>query len=208
MNPNKEEYTSVTECLSPFTGLKSLDPVILKNAACRGETVHLMCTSLVKGLGRFPGEAEILIKKYARNEEHAEKELAKVNHLVDSFEKWFDDKKKKTAVITPRMYNKYYMITGMPDMVYCNEQNQLVLVDWKTPLAESKTWSLQGSAYSWLLKKMGLDIQIIEFVQLSQTGHEPNIFTYKEDFGLFKSCLQTYRHFYADKVTENLLDYL
>jgi hypothetical protein len=199
----EEKYDRVTEVLSPFSGLKSLDAEILKNAGCRGKVVHILCNCLLKNLGIF--DLEELVRSYTRNDEHFEKEKSLIENFLKSFEIWFED---KNDFITPsRFYDNDLMITGECDFIYLSEEG-LKLVDLKTPIKESPTWSLQGSAYSYMAKQAKFNIQGIEFVQLSRTGKKPKIYQYEENFSLFKSYLDVYRDCYKNKKEEDVLGYL
>jgi hypothetical protein len=197
-------YTRVTEVLYPFSGLKDIDPEVLKNAADRGTAVHKICDSLVLKLGKF--DLEDLVKEYCRNHEHFEKEKKLVEKFVESFEKWYEGKNflKKPD----RFFNDEHMITGECDLIYKDDYNRVVLVDLKTPASESKSWLLQGSAYSYMAKKENHNIDIIEFIQLSRTGAKPKCYRYKEQFELFKSHLDSYRYSFKNSVKEDLMDYL
>jgi hypothetical protein len=200
---NDKEYLRVTDILYPFSGLKDIDQEILKNAADRGTVVHKICDSILLGHGTIG--LEELVQEYCRNPEHVVKEKEKVEFLVKSFEKWFVGKDflKKPE----RFYDDDLLLTGECDLVY-NDNGKTVLVDLKTPVKESKSWLLQGSAYSYLSKKEKYHIDRIEFIQLSRTGGKAKVFTYEENFPLFLSVLNTYKYFYSEPIKENPMDYL
>jgi len=197
------KHDRVTEVLSPFSGLKSIDSEVLKNAASRGKVVHILCNSLLLNLGIF--DLEELVRTYSRNEEHFEKEKSLVENFVTSFEIWIESKKD---FITPsRFYDDEFMITGECDFIYPSEKG-LMLVDLKTPVTESPTWSLQGSAYSYMGKKASYPIKGIEFVKLSRTGKKPKIYQYEENFPLFRSYLEVYRNSFKNEKLEDVMAYL
>jgi Holliday junction resolvase-like predicted endonuclease len=196
-------HTRVTTVLQPFSGLNKIDPGILKNAANRGTVVHQVCESIVKGFDKIILDS--LVEEYTTDEMHFVSEKKKVENLVESFEKWYE--KKDFKLYSKRFFCDDLMITGECDYVY-EDYRGLVLVDLKTTVSESKTWLLQGSAYSYMSKKAGYPIRAIEFVKLSKSGEEPEIFRYAENFNLFKAAYDTYNHFYKDFKEENILDYL
>lgn len=183
-----EKYLRVTEVLSPFSGLNKIDQNILKNAAQRGERVHLACEAIIKNLSYFPDP------DYPEDENY-----------IKSFQTWLIG--KKNPQILPRLFCDQFMIKGLCDMVY-EDHRGLVLVDWKTPIKESKTWLLQGSAYSYLAKKNGYPIQAIEFVKLSKIGKPPVTYLYEENFYLFQCHLEAYRYSFKDSKPEIDTDYL
>jgi hypothetical protein len=203
---NKSLYLTVTQVLGPFSGLSGIDPEIVKSAGDRGTVVHRICDSIVL---QFPFDDETIdqmIREYARNEEHFQKEKDLVLHFVVSFQKWQEGKVflKKPE----RFFDDELMLTGECDLLYRDKEKRLVLVDLKTPASESKNWMLQGSAYSYLAKQVGHNIDVIEFVQLSRTGARPKIHHYKEDFRLFKAHLDVYKYQYKDWVEVSQMDYI
>jgi hypothetical protein len=198
----KDEYDSITTILSPFTSLKNIPPDILENAAKRGEVVHKICANICQNLGRFPNEVDLMVREYARNEDHIQKEIEKVNKRVQSFEKWIEKTNPKKIIMPEKMYNDYYMIKGFPDFYYVTQDDRFGLPEIKTPEIKSNTWVLQLTAYAFLARKAGYPIDFIEVLQLDVKGELPNIITYEEDFGLFKSVLNTYRYFYKNKSIE------
>ena len=185
---DEKDYVKVTQVLSPFSGLHKIDPKVVKNAGIRGKRVHLACDLLVVDSNYMP-----------------DPDFPEDAGYVESFQKWYFD--KVFIPKPPRFFCDDLMLTGECDMIYEDERG-LVLVDLKTPLRESKTWLLQGSAYSYLAKREGYDIKAIEFVRLKKTGKEPQVISYQENFPLYKSCLDAYRYFFQDEVEEDYLDYL
>jgi hypothetical protein len=198
----KEGYTRVSEVLSLFSDLKSIPPDILANAASRGTAVHFLCESLVLN---HVDDMEEIVREYTRNEEHFQKELIQVNHLVNSFKKW--SKGKAFANTLDRLYDEELMLTGEVDLVYRDERGY-VLVDLKTPASESKSWLLQGSAYHQMANKSGWRVDVIEFVKLSKTGKDPIVYVYKPRWDLFKAVLDTYRYYNIISELPSDVDYL
>lgn len=177
------KYTRVTTVLYPLSGLHLIPQFILKAAAKRGEIVHSICSSIVEDMG------------YPEYEE-------KYSGYIESFKKWNDGKKHIDK--PPRLYCDTYLITGEPDNIY-EEDGKLILVDWKTPKNESKTWISQGSAYSYLCKQAGYKIDRIEFVKLSFTGDFPTVFTYEERFDKFLINLEVYNEYFKDMKIDDLI---
>jgi len=182
---NKIKYTRVTDVLFPLSGLKNIPPDILKNAAERGTKVHEFCDAIMQDLGFFPCDQ-------------------KIGKYIESFMKWLS---KEFIPRPDRFYCDELRLTGECDAIY-RDEGGLVLVDIKTPVNESKTWMLQGSAYSYLAKKAGYDIKRIEFVQLSKDGKEPKVYVYDADMTLFIKCLEIYRYFNLGATDVNPYDYI
>ncbi len=177
----KDNYTRVTSILYPFSGLSKVDPHILKNAADRGTKVHEICDALMNELGIFEMDDNI-------------------SGYITSFSSWLTG---KTFIKKPdRFYCDKLMITGEVDGIY-KEGKDLVLFDIKTPVKESQTWELQGSAYSYLAKLAGYDIKRIEFIKLDKKGNEPVVFTYKENMELFLKCYDLYKIFFKNMDKQN-----
>lgn len=182
----KPGYLRVTEILSQFSGFHKIDPTILNNAKERGTIVHKIIEGIEEGFGK---------------EQVPEIAMGYIN----SYEKWAVGKDFLPSA--KRFYDDELMITGLIDSIYKDGQD-LVLVDYKTPLRESKTWSIQASAYSFMCKKNGYNISRIEFIKLDKNGKEPKVYCYFEDMNMFKKILECYRYFFSDKNESMELDYL
>lgn len=182
---NIEDYTRVTEVLSIYAGLNFIDPNVLQNACERGTAVHEYCAAVIKGLKPYP------IREDGQG-------------FVDSFMSWKED---KPLFMVDRFFCDDLMITGECDALY-QDGDCLVLVDFKTSSNQSKTWKLQGSAYSYLAKKIGLNVARIEFVKLLKTGKKAKVYEYDEDFETYKACLKAYRYFFKNKNEENIIEFL
>lgn len=180
-----KDYTRVTDVFYPLSGIANVPKHILDEAARKGTLVHEICDAIIEGIGH--GEIEPVIQGY-----------------VESFSKWY----RGNFIAKPqRFFCDDFMITGEIDGIYESPAG-LVLVDFKTSSKESKTWKLQGSAYAYLARKAGFNINQIEFLKLDKEGGEPKSFVYEEDFSLFLKCLDVYKYFFKGPVKENILDYL
>jgi CRISPR/Cas system-associated exonuclease Cas4 (RecB family) len=183
----KSGYTRVTEALGFFSGLKFVDPQILKNAAERGSVVHRVCDAIIKGLG------------------FEEKDVDPLGGYINSFKDWG---KNKQFLPTPdRFYCDIHKITGEIDGLYL-DGNDLVLFDIKTSVNENITWYLQGSAYAYLLRQHGYNIARIEFIKLNKDGKPCRVYVYEEDFPEFVKCLEMHRKYFSKFDKENLLEKL
>ncbi len=200
-------YDRVSSVLYPFSGLNKIDPKVLEFAACRGSVCHLLIDSLIGGFGKYTLDS--LVEDYCEDlrpgdgiEELIEKEREKVRLMIQSFEKWVEGR-----VFLPkpeRFFCDDLMITGECDQV----THDGVLIDFKTSYNESPSWILQGSAYSYMAKKAYYPIENIEFVQLSKTGGKPRIYTYDENFPLFRAHLDVFRYSYKGAKDIDVLDFL
>jgi hypothetical protein len=166
-------FTRVTDVLSPFSGIRQVPQDILNNACKRGSAVHDIIEGIQDGIG-----------------------AVNVNPLyigyVNSYEFWAEG--KEFIEKPPRFFCEELQITGECDCIYKGPEG-LILVDFKTPVRESKTWPLQGSAYCYLARRSGYDIKRLEFVKLEKDGKGPKVFVYEEKFDLFLKCLEVYRYF-------------
>ena len=170
----RENYTRVTDPLSMFGKFDQIDPEVLRNAAERGTNIHLAISGYLADLGAVF--------------DHKSYEL-----YFKSVKSWLDER-----IFLPqpeRWYDDELMLTGECDAIY-QDDNDLVLVDFKCTYMESKTWKLQGSAYAYLARKNGYAITRVEFVRLKRDGKPCVVYTYKEDFELYKKVLDVYRYFH------------
>jgi len=182
----KPGYLRVTDILSPFSGLSNINPDVLKNAGNRGTLVHEIIEGIEQGFGK-ENVPEIAIG------------------YIESYEKWAAGKDFLPAA--KRFYENELMITGLIDSIY-RDGEDLVLVDYKTPAKESKTWAIQASAYSFMCKKNGYNISRIEFIKLDKTGKYPKVYTYVENMDMFLKILECYKFFFKEVDQEIHLDYL
>jgi hypothetical protein len=179
------EYIRVTSVLYPFSGLSKVDPEVLRKAAERGSQVHAICDAMIgqMGIDRIDPSLE---------------------GYIESFKKWLP---KVFLDKPPRFFCDTYGLTGECDAIY-EDENGLVLVDFKTPVKEGKTWPLQTSAYAYLARLAGYDIQRVEAVKLCKNGNAATVYTYEEDMDTFLSCLDLYKRFFRQKEEENIIDLL
>lgn len=183
----KDGYTRVTDVLYPLSGLSKIDPEVVQRAADRGTLVHKICDAIIND---FPYENQI---------------TDETQGYIESFLQYLP----RDFIEKPdRFYCDKHMITGECDAIYKDEDGKLVLVDFKTPAAESKTWMLQASAYSYLAKLNGFDIQKIEFVRLMKNGKSPKIHVYEENFDLYLKCLEVYRYFFKDAKEPSPIEFI
>lgn len=176
------DYQRVTEILYPFSGMKYVKKTVLENAAARGTKVHKICEAIAGGLEGWEAPAEY-------------------QPYVDSFNSWFK-RKHKIISIEERFFCNELRITGQVDFIV-EEPKGLYIVDLKTSQQESKSWLLQGSAYSYLAKKKGYDVKGIMFLQLKRDGTPSREYFYDENMDLFRKCLDVYRYFYGKKGKNN-----
>jgi len=172
------DFLRVTEILSPFTGIKYVDKAVLENAAVRGTKVHAYCEAIARGVGMWDIP-----------QDH--------QGYVDSFMYWWGNG-RKVLDIEKRFYCKDLGITGQVDLV-TQEKDGIYIVDLKTSAQESRSWCLQGSAYSHMAKAFGYDVKKIMFLKLLKDGKPAKEYFYDENMELFKECLSVYRHFYGKK---------
>jgi hypothetical protein len=172
---SKADYVRVTEVLSMFNDFSMVNPEVLEKAKERGTEVHKQCDDVML---TYNWKQDSLYAGY-----------------IESFAKWakgktfpYADKK------IPRFYDDELLITGEIDGIYETSQG-LVLIDIKTSASPSKTWALQTSAYAYMCKKHGYDIQRIEVLKLDKEGKMPKVYIYQENMDLFRKVLDVYRYF-------------
>lgn len=179
----KPGYDRVTDVVGYLSGIYRVPTHILKAAAERGSFVHRVCDSIIDDM-MYPQVPE------------------EYQGYIDSFQTWFgllnlscNFNEKECPYLKPdRFYCDDLKITGECDLII-QRPDRNVLVDFKTSTSESKSWVLQGTAYCYLARKAGIEIDEMVFVKLDKNGNAPECFVYEEDFDLFQKCLQVYRHF-------------
>ena len=168
---------SVTTVLSPFNDFSAVPPERLAAAAQRGTEVHQACAAYAKGLPVF-----------------------QLSNYFDSFRTWFDKYVKRALFVEAEFSDpSVYGIIGHVDLVAELVDSRIVVVDYKTPVAESKTWPLQVSAYCHLVEPLVGKCDGMALM-LSGEGKPAKAIAYKyqaSDFAVFISALTVWRHIHG-----------
>lgn len=175
------DYTRVTTILAPFAGYGQVQEFILDLAQIRGTTIHGMINCFLMGLGMF--DFDEVKPSHVKYYDSFQKFWGKGYEIVAQEERFFCDK---------------YMITGACDLI-CWIDGKLTLVDWKTSKNVNKMWVLQASAYAYLARLKGYQIEQVLFVHLNKTGGAPTLYYYEEDFASFLECLSVYNKYFKGK---------
>jgi len=171
----REKYTRVTEILNKYSGLHNVPEKILDGAKERGTAVHKYISGYLNAL---PSDIAPELQGYA-----------------DSFHKIED---RFTWVEEPsRFYCDDLCITGEADHIALYN-GKCCIVDFKTPLKESKSWALQGAAYKYLALKSDIKIEGIVFIKLDKFGNEAEIYEYEDKIELFLMAVKLHKYFYGE----------
>jgi hypothetical protein len=180
----------VTQVLWSWQNFSGISPDVLEAAADRGVRVHALCAAIAKGLWlpEVPEDCQ---------------------GFVSSFENWFKKAVQEVVMVEQELHDPVHRFTGTPDLICLikGDKKHLTLVDIKTPLAESKTWRLQLSAYKWLAVRNNhlfpLPIERIISLRLSKEGKAAKVLEYSKtanhDFAIFLSCLTAWRYFNGEE---------
>lgn len=178
----KPGYTRVTEVLSPYNDFSKVPFKVLENKKRIGSLAHDFCEAYVLDTLIEPVPEEI--KAY-----------------FDSFRKWFDYAVSEVVNAEQRLYSDKYHITGKYDaLVKLRGSNDLVILDYKTCLATSKTWQVQTAAYDLLLEEAGVYVARRCALKLDLKGEQLKLIEYTDHGGdreMFLKILQAHRFFYS-----------
>lgn len=174
----RNEYSRVTEVLSPFSGMEYVPGPVLAHACERGSRVHAMCEAIVRGEGAWDLDEELA-------------------PYVQSFEKWWA-RGHKVISIEERFHCPEMMLTGQVDLILSTPEGAIIL-DIKTSRRPSKVWPLQGSAYCYLARQHSYPVVGMQFLHLLPDGREGRIYEYPEQWDLFCKCLDVYNYFFKKK---------
>ena len=175
---HRENYTRVTNVLYPFSGLEKIDADVVAYAAERGTKVHKICEGIIEGLGELGVDDETW-------------------GYVESFKKWWGEGHQVVSM-EERFWDDELHVTGQVDLIVQTAEG-LAIFDLKTSSRPSKTWPVQGSAYAYLAKNAGYDIQKIFFIHLNKHGKEPKLYEYPVDDSFFLSTYRVWVHFFQPK---------
>jgi hypothetical protein len=169
---------SVTTALSPFNDFSQVPPDRLEYATRRGTDVHAACAAYARGLPVFLSDGAA--------------------PFFDSFRNWFDRYVKRALFVEAEFSDpSVYGIVGHVDLVAELVDSRVVVVDYKTPVAESKTWRAQLACYCYLVKPVVGEVGGMA-LQLSPEGNAARAIHYKNtasDFANFVAALQAWRAF-------------
>ncbi len=168
----KEGYVRVTDILRHFSGINHVPQEVLMKAADRGRRTHNALDGILNGLEPMTPDEDIL-------------------GYLDSFKVWTLQNDFKPISLEERLYDDELKITGKYDGLI-EFKGERYLIDFKTPVKESKTWPIQLSAYAHMLRQ---DVKIA-VIQLKKNGKEAAFIEYEKDFSKFKACYDVYHLFY------------
>ena len=171
---------SVTQALSPFVDFSRVPPATLEAACLKGSQIHSIIASLLKGLW-VPNTPE------------------NCQPYIDSFNLWLPVV-DEVVMVEETLIDKARGYKGTPDAILRIKGDEgFTLVDWKSPVMESKSWRLQISAYRALAMQNGYLIHRTGALQLSPKGKVAKFREYSgtisHDFSVFLNALSIYKYF-------------
>ena len=171
---------SVTQVLNPFADFSGIPEWKLEAAKVRGKKVHAACGSYALGVWVAP-----LLEEY--------------QGYYESFLGWFDNFVDTVFFVELRLVCDMYHFTGRIDLAVRLIDQKDMVIDLKTPLAESPTWKGQLAAYLHLANTQeGGNYDGCMSLQLSPHGRPAKAIVYQysdNDFAAFLSALNAYRYF-------------
>lgn len=176
----------VSSITAPYEDFSQVRPDRLEAASCRGTDVHeyLYCYALGLWSPRPDG----------------------AGGYCESGERWLDQN-LKTIISAEREYQDSILgFCGHPDLLMEDQRGGILLVDYKTPVIEARSWGLKLSAYHYLVckhHKLKKNKVAPGALMLSPTGGSARFKPYYEQidyyFGLFLSALNLMRFFKEGK---------
>jgi len=171
---------SVTTVLSPFNDFSQVPPDRLAYATQRGTDVHAACAAYARSLPVFVSNGSA--------------------PYFDSFRNWFDKYVRKALFVEAEFSDPdCYGIIGHVDLVAELVDSRIMVVDYKTPAVESKTWALQISTYCHLVEPVVGKCDGMALM-LSGEGKPAKAIAYKyqaSDFAVFLAALTVWRHIHG-----------
>ena len=141
---------SVTTALSPFNDFSQVPPERLEYATQRGTSTHAACAAYARSLPVFASNGSA--------------------PYFESFRNWFDKYVKRALFVEAEFSDpSVYGIIGHVDLVAEMTDSRIVVVDYKTPVAESPCWKSQISAYCYLVNPVVGEVAGMA-LQLSPVG--------------------------------------
>ena len=174
----KPDYLRVTEILGVFQDFSMIMPEVLEAACERGTEAHQAI------------------------EDYLDMCFVSDNPYLQSFLKWEEIVKAKVISTEQRFYDDMYKITGQIDLIYQmdgDKENEVNIMDFKTPVAKGKTWGCQLAAYKMLVERNTKQkVKRLFSLRLKKDGSLPSITEYTEKIDthtdIFICALKAYRH--------------
>jgi len=175
------EMPSVTTVLSLYSDFSMINPDVLERAAERGSRIHAACAAHVQGLWAdcylWPEE-----KGYFK-----------------SFLDWSNRAAPEFHAIEIELTDTNLGYMGHPDaIIKMSVDNELTVIDYKTPATISKTWLPQIAAYAHLARVNGFDVRKGFVIRLRKDGGEAiatQVDIDGEPWAAFMNALGAYRYF-------------
>jgi hypothetical protein len=169
----------VTEPLSVYFDKSAIRPDVLEAASARGAAVHQACAAYARSLPVFETSGYLYFQ---------------------SFKNWYDSYVRRALFVETEFSDPAcYGIVGHPDLVAELTDGRIVVVDYKTPVVESKTWALQIAAYCHLVEPVVGKCDGMALL-LSPQGNPAMAISYKyqaSDFAVFLAALTVWRHIHG-----------
>ena len=176
---------SVTTVLNPFVDFSKIDPEVLRAASVRGQVVHDACASY----------ALDMFVSFKRLRDFDPTALL----FFQSFQRWFDQYVGEVIFVEKELTCPIYQFIGHLDLFATMTDGRKVIVDYKTPAVESRSWRAQLSGYRHLVDvNYGGKFPVMALM-LNREGRAAKAITYQhsdEDFAAFLSALNAHRYFY------------
>lgn len=120
--------------------------------------------------------------------------------FFQSFCRWFGSSVEEVILVEQRLVHPIWGYEGTPDLICRMKGDQaLILIDHKTPLAFSKSWRLQISAYRELAVRNGYEVERVASLQPNPNGGQAkfkeNTESLSPDFAVFLSMLNVWGFF-------------
>lgn len=172
-------FPSVTQVLSPFVDYSMIPADVLERSCLRGTAVHDACATIARGLPVMNLTPETA-------------------GYVDSYRRWFDLMVDEVLMVETRLVDLNFGYHGEPDLVIRAKNQEIILIDNKTPVQLIKSWRLQCAAYCALSSKNGIDTVRSGSLRLHPDGGIARMDFYDNnqgDFNMFLQALNLYRYF-------------
>jgi hypothetical protein len=125
-----------------------------------------------------------------------------VSGYFESFRAWFDAYVTEVIYCEKRLVDEINKFVGRPDLVAILKDNNLWVIDIKTPVVEGPTWKAQCAAYRHLVikdrEKSGMISNPLSGALRINPDKAAKVIPYKyaeDDFAAFLSSLNAYRYF-------------
>lgn len=178
------KYYRITEVLAKYVNRKHIPDYRWEAAGDRGSRLHEFIKDYLNGI--WISSVDIDVEPY-----------------FDSFVAFATEMIEQIVLVERELKCPVYGFVGHLDFagILKTQMDGITTIDWKSPIAEGKTWKVQVSTYHYLIEKYGnlpMPAKYCGALKLNPKGQTARYVDYTDQkeisFNIFLQALNVHRH--------------